>query len=162
MVSRRTLLRHSRALGLDKFLSVGRGMGDAARLPSSVVANVFEAVVAAMPEVPFLCAYRRATEITDKHPYCEISHYLRCHRDKVDRVFETLSYFDGVNFAARATARALFTAGLMDEVCPPSTVYAAYNYWAGEKDILVYDYMQHESGSFQKIEQIRFLKELWG
>lgn len=48
VVSRRALVRHSRALGLDRFLSVGRGMGDADRLPSSVVANVFEAVVAAI------------------------------------------------------------------------------------------------------------------
>lgn len=125
-------------------------------------AGLSDAVKVAMPEVPFLCAFRRATEISDAHPYGEISHYLRCHRDKVDRVFETLSYFDGVNFATRARAQALFTVGLMDLICPPSTVYAAYNHWAGEKDILVYQYMQHDSGSFQKIEQLRFLKGLWG
>ena len=48
VVCQRTLARHSRALGLDKFLSVGRGMSEARRLPSSVVANVFEAIVAAI------------------------------------------------------------------------------------------------------------------
>jgi ribonuclease-3 len=48
VVSQRTLARHSRALKLDKFLSVGRGMSRGRRLPSSVVANVFEAVVAAI------------------------------------------------------------------------------------------------------------------
>ena len=55
-------------------------------------------VVAAMPDVPFLCHYRRATEIVDTYPYKEIADYCHIHRDKVDTVFNTLSYFDGVNF----------------------------------------------------------------
>jgi len=48
VVSQRILARQSRALGLDKFLSVGRGMSRGRRLPSSVVANVFEALIAAI------------------------------------------------------------------------------------------------------------------
>ena len=48
VVSQRSLATHSRALGLDRFLSVGRGMSEAKRLPNSVVANVFEALVAAI------------------------------------------------------------------------------------------------------------------
>ncbi|HSL31534.1 MAG TPA: acetylxylan esterase [Anaerolineales bacterium] len=119
-------------------------------------------VVAAMPDVPFLCHYRRATEIVDTHPYKEIAEYCHIHRDKIETVFNTLSYFDGVNFATRANAKALFSIGLMDEVCPPSTVFAAYNYWAGEKEIKVYPYNGHEGGeSFQTVEKLRFLKELF-
>ena len=119
-------------------------------------------VVAAMPDVPFLCHYRRATEIVDTYPYKEIAEYCHVHRDKVDTVFNTLSYFDGVNFATRAKARALFSVGLMDQVCPPSTVYAAYNYWAGEKEIKVYPYNGHEGGqSYQTVEKLKFLKEIW-
>ncbi|MER3443975.1 MAG: acetylxylan esterase, partial [Meiothermus sp.] len=68
-------------------------------------------------------------------PYNEIAAFCRVHRDKVGQVFATLAYFDGVNFAARATAPALFSVGLMDDVCPPSTVYAAYNHYAGPKEI---------------------------
>ncbi|HPD14623.1 MAG TPA: ribonuclease III [Planctomycetota bacterium] len=48
VVSERTLARQSRALHLDQFLSVGRGMSHGRRLPNSVVANVFEALVAAV------------------------------------------------------------------------------------------------------------------
>ncbi len=66
-------------------------------------------VVAAMPDVPFLCHYRRATEIVDTYPYKEIAEYCHVHRDKVDTVFNTLSYFDGVNFSARAKAKTLFS-----------------------------------------------------
>ena len=36
-----------------------------------------DAVKVAMPDVPFLCHYRRATEIVDTHPYQEIVRYLQ-------------------------------------------------------------------------------------
>ena len=125
-------------------------------------AGLVSDVVAAMPDVPFLCHYRRATEIEDTYPYKEIAEFCHVHRDKVDTVFNTLSYFDGVNFAARTKARTLFSVGLMDKICPPSTVYAAYNHWAGEKDIKVYPYNGHEGGqSYQTLEKVRFLKSLW-
>ena len=119
-------------------------------------------VIAAMPDVPFLCHYRRATEIVDTYPYKEIAEYCHVHRDKVETVFSTLSYFDGVNLAARANAKTLFSVGLMDQVCPPSTVYAAYNHWAGQKDIKVYPYNGHEGGgSYQMVDKVKFLKKIW-
>lgn len=120
-------------------------------------------IVAAMPDVAFLCHYRRATEISDSYPYKEIAEFCHVHRDKVDTVFNTLSYFDGVNFSARAKAKTLFSVALMDQVCPPSTVFAAYNHWSGEKDIKVYSYNGHEGGqSFQRVEQVKFLKKVFG
>lgn len=126
-------------------------------------AGLVPGVAAAMPDVPFLCHYRRATELVDTYPYKEIADYCHIHRDKVDKVFETLSYFDGVNFSVRAKARALFSVALMDQVCPPSTVYAAYNHWAAEKEIRVYPYNGHEGGgSYQTVEKLRFLKDIWG
>ncbi|MDY6877236.1 MAG: acetylxylan esterase [Chloroflexota bacterium] len=117
----------------------------------------------AMPDVPFLCHYRRATELTDAAPYNEIAKYCQIHRDKVDTVFHTLSYFDGINFATRSNAQALFSVGLMDMICPPSTVFAAYNYFAGPKEIKVWQYNNHEGGDVhQTIEKIKFLTDLWG
>jgi cephalosporin-C deacetylase len=130
---------------------------------SLAVAGLEPTVSVCMPDVPFLCQYRRATEITDSAPYSEISNYLRVHRDKLETVFSTLSYFDGVNFAARGHAKALFSVGLMDDICPPSTVYAAYNNWAGEKRISIYPYNRHEGGqSQQTLEKLKFLEGLWG
>jgi cephalosporin-C deacetylase len=50
----------------------------------------------------------------------------------------------------------------MDEICPPSTVFAAYNYYAGEKQIEVWPYNHHEGGStFQNIERMKMLSRLW-
>ncbi len=115
-----------------------------------------------MPEVPFLCAYRRATELIDTMPYTEISNYLKSHRSHLETVFNTLSYFDGVNFAARAKSKALFSVGLMDTICPPSTVYAAYNQWQGAKEMRVYPYNNHEGGqNVHFLEKIRFLNANW-
>jgi cephalosporin-C deacetylase len=68
------------------------------------------------------------------------------HRDQVEAVFRTLAYFDGMNFAVRAQASALFSVGLMDDICLPSTVFAAYNHYAGPKQIRVWPFNQHEGG----------------
>jgi cephalosporin-C deacetylase len=123
------------------------------------VAGLSAAVKVAMPDVPFLCHYRRATEIQATHPYEEIARFCQTHRDKVDTVFHTLSYFDGVNFAARAKARALFSVALMDEICPPSTVFAAYNHYSGPKDIRIWQYNHHEGGGgYQTVEKLKFLR----
>jgi len=129
---------------------------------SIAAAGLVPDMVAAMPDVPFLCHYRRATELVDTYPYKEIAEYCHTQRDKVDTVFKTLSYFDGINFSTRVKAKALFSTALMDQVCPPSTVYAAYNHWAGQKDIKVYPYNGHEGGgSYQTLEKIKFLKSIW-
>jgi cephalosporin-C deacetylase len=129
---------------------------------SIAAAGLVPEVKVCMPDVPFLCHYQRATEISDAHPYQEIARYCMTHRDKLESVFRTLSYFDGINFAARARADALFSVGLMDEICPPSTVYAAYNHYAGEKQIRVYRYNHHEGGgAYQTVEKLRFLGDLW-
>jgi cephalosporin-C deacetylase len=126
------------------------------------VAGLVPDLSAALPDVPFLCHYRRATEIVDTHPYAEIGLYCQRHRDKIDVVFTTLSYFDGMNFATRANAPALFSVGLMDEICPPSTVFAAYNHYAGPKQIRIWPYNRHEGGeSFQAAEKMKFLGEIW-
>lgn len=126
------------------------------------VSGLDSSIQVTMPDVPFLCHYRRATQITDAFPYQEIVNYCKIHRDNIETVFDTLAYFDGVNFAARAHARALFSVALMDEICPPSTVYAAYNHYAGPKEIKVWPYNHHEGGeSYQTLEKLKFLTLLW-
>jgi cephalosporin-C deacetylase len=139
----------------DKIALVGTSQGGGITL---AVAGLVPDIAAAMPDVPFLCHMRKATEITDADPYQEIVRFCRNHRTRVDSVLATLEYFDGVNFAARARCPALFSVGLMDDVCPPRTVFAAYNYYAGPREIRVWPYNKHEGGQGHQIrEQIRFL-----
>ncbi|MGO2541337.1 MAG: acetylxylan esterase [Specibacter sp.] len=126
------------------------------------VSGLVPDLLASMPDVPFLCHIERAVDIGSRDPIIEITKYLAVHRGAVDRVFETLSAFDGVNFAKRATAPSLFSVGLMDPTCPPSTVFAAYNHHAAhQKDIAVYRFNGHEGGGWtQRIRQTEWLNAI--
>lgn len=138
----------------------GRSQGGALTL---MVAGLVPDVVAALPDVPFLCDIRRALEVATEDPYLEIERYLKVHRDQVDQVLATLSYVDGLNFAARAQAPALFSVGLLDTICPPSTVFAAYHHYAGPKSIEIYHFNGHEGGEeFHEVAQLRLLAKIFG
>ena len=127
------------------------------------VSALADNVQLALCDVPFLCHYRRAVDLTDADPYGELVKYMKIQRDKIEQVFQTLAYFDGVNFAARARAHALFSVALMDEICPPSTVFAAFNYFAGPKEIRVWEFNHHEGGeSYQNIAKLKFARAAWG
>jgi cephalosporin-C deacetylase len=128
---------------------------------SIAVAGLVPDLSAALPDVPFLCHFERAVGLTDADPYGEIVRYLMVHRGKEPRVRATLSYFDGVAFARRATAPGLFSTALMDQVCPPSTVFAAYNAWApADKDIKVYTFNGHEGGALDhNVEHLAWLRD---
>jgi len=147
------------AVDPDRIATTGGSQGGG----MTIAATALEpAVQYAMPDVPFLCHYRRATELNNSMPYGEIAKFCQTHRDKVETVFETLAYFDGVNFAPRAKAETLFSAGLMDDICPPSTVFAAYNAWAGPKQMELYPYNYHEGGgAYQDVAKVKFLASRW-
>jgi cephalosporin-C deacetylase len=131
------------AVDAARIVVAGGSQGGALAL--SVAGLLGDRVAAAVPDVPFLCHLRRAVDICDRNPYAEVAAYLKARRD-VATVFRTLSYVDGVNFAKRATAPALFGIAMMDETCPPSTCFAAYNTYAGDKDVRVYEFNDHEGG----------------
>jgi cephalosporin-C deacetylase len=109
--------------------------------------------------LPFLCHWTRAVRVTDRGPYAEIARYCATNRQPVSDVFATLSYFDAVSFAARGQVPALFSVALMDRVCPPSTVYAAYNHYGGSKQIVVWQFNDHEGGGgHQTRYQLEYLQ----
>ncbi len=145
----------------EKLAVVGGSQGGGIAI---AVAGLEPKVKAAMPDVPFLCDFGRAVGLTTRDPYGEIVRYLAVHREKAAQAFATLGYFDGVNFAARARSAGLFSAALMDDVCPPSTVYAAFNAWGGSvKAIETYSYNNHEGGGvFQERRQVGWLDGVLG
>jgi cephalosporin-C deacetylase len=127
------------------------------------VAGLVDGLTAVLPQVPFLCDFPRALTIHDRDPYHEVVRYLAQHRGKVASVLDTLAYFDGVNFARRATAPAWFTVALMDETCKASTVFGAYNAYAGPKQIEVFPFNGHEGGAAQTdADNVRILHEVFG
>lgn len=140
---------------------VGNSQGGGVAL---AVAGLVPDVAAVVANVPFLAHIRRALDLTDVPPYGELATYLSVHRDHTDRVFHTLGYLDVVGHARRGRAPALFSAGLRDTVCPPSTVYAAYAAYGSRtaatvhKQIAAYPWNGHEGGdAHQSARQLHWL-----
>ena len=131
------------------------------------VAGLVPDLAGCVAEVPFLCHFERAIDLTDAHPYQELVTYLKVTRTPRDAVLDTLQYFDGVNHAKRAHAPLLMSVALMDQVCPPSTGFAAYNWYASAsgaspaQHMEVYAYNGHEGGqAHQQMRQLAFVGEV--
>lgn len=142
---------------------IGNSQGGGTAL---AVAGLVPDLAAVVANVPFLCHVRRALDLTDIPPYGEVTTYLAVYREHEEQVLHTLGYVDGVVHARRARAPALFSAGLRDQVCPPSTVYAAfaaYGERAGgtvDKRIVAYPWNGHEGGdAVQTDRTLRWLRE---
>ena len=132
----------------DRIAVTGGSQGGGIAL---AVAGLVPGLRAVMPDVPFLCDFRWSVERTPDEPFTELVRYLAVHRDEAENVFRTLSYFDGVNFARRAALPALFSVGLMDSIVLPSSVFAAFNHFAGDdREIEVYPFNGHEGGQIRQ------------
>jgi cephalosporin-C deacetylase len=94
-------------------------------------------------DVPFLCDIQRAITLAPSAPYTEIPEFLANNTDLIEPALNTLRYIDCALLASRITATTLMSVGLMDDVCPPSTVFAAYNAINAEKEIAVFPFSGH-------------------
>jgi len=141
----------------DRIAVTGNSQGGGISLAAAALAPHVRAV---LPDVPFLCCFRRAVELSPTSPYDEIARYLSVHRDHVEPVFRTLGYFDGVSFARRVRVPALVSVGLMDDIVLPSTVYAAYNHLASvDRELAEYPFNGHEGGAGHHfVRQVRWLR----
>jgi cephalosporin-C deacetylase-like acetyl esterase len=63
------------------------------------------------------------------------------------KVMETASYFDSINFASNIHATSLVSMGFIDNVCPPTGIWTAFNLIPGRKEAvpLVYAAHNHQS-----------------
>jgi cephalosporin-C deacetylase len=109
-------------------------------------------------DVPFLCDIQRAITLAPHAPYTEIPEFLAQNVALIDSALNTLRYVDCALLARRVTATCLLSVGLMDVICPPSTVFAAYNEITADKDIAVYPYSGHEVPRAHAEWQLRHLR----
>src|SRR5262249_39410130 len=140
----------------DRVAVVGTSQGGGLAIAAAALSGAAAAVVA---NLPFCCHFDRAVRITDAGPYAEVADYLRVFRGDAERAMATLSYFDAVHFARRSHAPASFSVALMDRVCPPSTVFAAYHAYAGPSAMQVWRFNGHEGGGTDQLElDVEFLE----
>lgn len=97
---------------------------------------------------PFLSDYKRVWELDRaERAYAELKDYFRKYdprHEREDEIFGLLGYIDIQNITKRIRGDVLMFSGLMDEVCPPSTHFAAFNKITANKKVLIYPDFGHE------------------
>lgn len=72
-------------------------------------------------------------------------------------ILKAAAYYDNANFASRITVPGMFSVGLIDASCCPSSVYAAYNNYTGPKSILTMPWMPHTAEPAMVRELTKFV-----
>jgi cephalosporin-C deacetylase len=143
----------------DRIAVAGASQGGGLSLAAAALAP--ELVRLCHADIPFLCDIERAVTLAPDAPYTELAAYLALHTDLEDAVARTVRYIDNALLAPRIRARTLISCGLMDTICPPSTVFAAYNAITAPKDIGVYTFAGHETPiAHQERQLAEFATEL--
>ncbi len=100
------------------------------------------------PVYPFLSDYKRVWEMDlIKQAYAEISEFFRRHdprHENIEKWWQKLGYIDIQHLTSRIKGEVLMGTGLMDECCPPSSQFAAYNKIASKKNVMIYPDFKHE------------------
>lgn len=135
---------------------IGGSQGGALTLASAALSGIPKVAVSMYP---YLSHFNRAIDIAPGMPYGEINEYFRRNTDPEIEVQakKTLSYFDVMNLAPDIKCPVLVAAGLVDDITPPSTVFAAYNHMVCPKDIAVFRYFGHENMPGFVEKQLRML-----
>lgn len=125
--------------------TVGASQGGALALACAALVPGIRKVSAVYP---FLCDYQRVWEMDlAKGAYAELRDFFRRHdptHARHEEWFTRLGYIDIQHLASRIQAEVLTGIGLMDDICPPSTQFAAYNKIAAQKRRVIYPDFAHE------------------
>jgi cephalosporin-C deacetylase len=116
------------------------------------------------PVFPFLCDYRRVWEMDlAKGAYAELQEYFRRFdplHQREEEAFTKLGYIDVQHLVPRIRGEVFMAVGLMDQVCPPSTQFAAYNKITAPKSLAIYPDFGHESLPGHPDSEIQFMAKL--
>ena len=107
------------------------------------------------PDIPFLCDWVKYFKAS-KWP--EMDRWIAADPKRSwPATLRTLSYFDTLNMADRVRCPVLVSIGVQDAVCPPSTIYAVFNRFAGGKEIRVYPEAKHYVPAKHRVLSQRWL-----
>lgn len=102
----------------------------------------------AAPVFPFLADYKRVWDMDlTVQAYAELRDWFRRfdpQHKRQEEIFTRLGYIDIQHLAPRIQADVCLSVGLMDQVCPPSTQFAAYNKIRSAKSLALYPDFGHE------------------
>ncbi len=99
-------------------------------------------------QFPFLSDFKRVWQMgLDKNAYIGLRDYFRRFdplHEREEEIFHKLGYIDVTNLAPRIKAETLMYLSLSDEICPPSTQFAAYNALTAKKSNMIAPDYGHE------------------
>ena len=117
----------------------------------------------AAPMYPFLCDYKRVWDMDlDKAAYKELRDFFRLFdplHEREEEIFTLLGYIDNQHIAHRIRAEVLMFTGLLDDICPPSTQFAAFNKIPSKKAAAIYPDFGHEHLYDSSDKIITFLRQ---
>ena len=124
--------------------ALGGSQGGALTLACAALAPIKRAA----PAYPFLSDYQRVWEMDlAVNAYAELKTFFRHFDPRHEReieIFERLGYIDIQHLMPRVTGEILMGVGLMDNICPPSTQFAAFNKIQTPKNYVLYPDFGHE------------------
>ncbi len=118
----------------------------------------------AAPTCPFLCDYQRVWNLDlAENAYAELREYFRKFDPlhlREEKIFRQLGYIDVQHLCQRIRGEVLMGVGLMDQICPPSTQFAAYNKITSKKSLALYPDFTHENYPGHPDTILKFLSRL--
>jgi cephalosporin-C deacetylase len=113
---------------------------------------------------PFLSDYKRVWQMDlAKDAYADLRSYFRNFdplHEREEEIFTKLGYIDVQHLTRRIKAEVLMAITLMDNICPPSSQFAAYNKITSKKDAVIYHDFGHEGLPLFNDYAFRFLMGL--
>ncbi len=130
----------------DRIGATGGSQGGALTLAAAALEP---RIKRAAPVFPFLSDYKRVWEMDlDVQAYAELREWFRRFdplHQREEEIFTRLGYIDVQHLAPRIQGEVLMSVGLIDQICPPSSQFAAYNKIAAPKSLALYPDYGHES-----------------
>ncbi len=128
----------------ERIFSAGFSQGGALSLACTALSGIVKKTAAGCP---FLCDYKRVWDMDiGGVPYEELRLYFKLrdpeHKTE-DMFFNRLGYIDLQNHTPNIKNEVRFYTGLLDDICPPSSQFAAYNKLKGQKSMKIYPDYDH-------------------
>lgn len=129
----------------DRVVATGGSQGGGLTL---ACASLHSGIKKAAPAFPFLCDYKRVWEMDQAAgAYAELRTHFRTYdplHKREEEIWTKLGYIDVQHLAPRIKGEVMMFTGLMDNICPPSTQFAAYNKITSPKQVIIYPDYGHE------------------
>lgn len=94
----------------------------------------------AVADIPNMCDLGLAMQQKFEGSLTFVENFLHRYPQSIDRVYETLSYFDNLNLIEKVSCKTRMSMGLKDLICPPQPIFGVYNHLSAPKSLEIYPF----------------------